>query len=102
MDGWEERRVTSLKKRLDYVLEALSALGTEPDGETADNIAAQLSIIEGAFRESADSPVCCFRLDAQSQFVCDCNGPLNRAEFMKKCRVCQAQIKQALSVLHFA
>ncbi|HMK93795.1 MAG TPA: hypothetical protein VK536_00190 [Candidatus Limnocylindrales bacterium] len=91
--------MTSIKKRLDYVLNELSNLDTEPDHETSDNVVAALSIIKEAFRESEQCPACCFTYDDRQRIVCDVNGPLPFKEFMKKCKVCQAQIKQALSLL---
>jgi hypothetical protein len=71
----------------------------EPDEKLSSSLATQLSIIKVAFKESDRYPVCCFTLDASSRIVCDANGPLEAEEFMKKCRVCQAQIKEALLVL---
>ena len=91
--------MTSIKKRLDYVLNELSVMDTEPNIEASSSVAAQLSIIKGAFKESDHCPVCCFDYDAKSRIVCDVNGPLSAEEFMKKCRICQAQIKQALLIL---
>lgn len=91
--------LTSIKKRLDYVLNELSNMDNEPDEQTSGNVVAELSIIKGAFKESDCSPVCCFTYDDCSRIVCDVNGPLSADEFMKKCRVCQAQIKQALLIL---
>ncbi len=91
--------MTSLKRRLDYVLSQLSQMDIEPDEEASGSVAAQLSIVRGAFKESQSYPVCCFRYDDQSRIICDSCGPLTIGEFMKKCRVCQAQIKEALSVL---
>jgi len=40
--------LTSIKKRLDYVLNELSLMGTEPNEKASSNVAAQLSIIKGA------------------------------------------------------
>jgi len=77
-------------------------MDTEPDLEASGNVAAQLSIIHSAFKESEDYPVCCFSYDAESRILCDSNGPLALAEFMKKCRVCQTQIKEALAQLRYA
>ncbi len=94
--------LTSLKKRLDYVLDELSRMDTEPDEEASSTVASQLSIVKNAFRESKNYPVCCFTYDAASRMVCDSNGPLTPEEFMKKCRVCQAQIKETLSILQNA
>lgn len=91
--------MTSLKKRLDNVLNELSSLDTEPDEEASGNVVAELSIIKGAFKESKRYPVCCFTYDASSRIVCDTCGPLASEAFMEKCRVCQAQIKEALSIL---
>ncbi len=94
--------MTSLKRRLDCVLDQLALLDTETDEETSSNIAAQISIIQGAFRESENCPICCFRYNTQRQVLCDCQGPLTIKEFMKKCRDCQAQIKETLVMLQIA
>lgn len=88
--------MTSIKRRLDYVLDEFSQLGSELDEKRSGSVAAQLAIIKGAFKESDRYPVCCFTLDDSSRFVCDVNGPLGAEEFMEKCRECQAQIKRAL------
>jgi hypothetical protein len=74
-------------------------MDSELNDEASGNVAAQLLIIKGGFKESDRYPVCCFTYDACSRIVCDVNGPLATEEFMKKCRECQAQIKQALAVL---
>jgi len=95
----EGEELTSIKKRLDYVLNQLSQMDSEPDQEASNNVVAELSIIKGAFKESDRYPVCCFKYDACSRIVCDVNGPLASEEFMKKCRQCQAQIKEALLIL---
>ena len=94
--------MTSLKKRLDNVLNELSRMDAEPDVETSNNVVAQLSIIKDAFKESERYPVCCFTYDACSRIVCDTCGPLASEAFMEKCRACQAQIKEALSILQNA
>jgi len=94
--------MNSLKKRLDNVLNELSSMKTEPDEETSGNVVAELSIIRGAFKESQLYPVCCFTYDAGARIVCDTCGPLASEAFMKKCRVYQKQIKEALSILHNA
>ncbi len=91
--------LTSIKKRLDHLLNQLSILGVEPDEEASSNAVAQLAIIAGAFKESAQFPVCCFSYDAQERILCDSNGPLGREQFMEKCAKCQAQIKMALEAL---
>ncbi len=91
--------LTSIRKRLDHVLNKLSSIGTEPDEETASNLAAQLSIIKEAFKESENYPTCCFKYDAHQKVVCDVHGPLSMKEFMQKCRQCQAGIKNALTYL---
>ena len=88
--------LTSLKKRLDHLLTELSCLGIEPNNEASNNVVAELSIIKGAFKESTRFPVCCFTYDANSRIGCDVNGPLKTEQFMDKCKLCQAQIKQAL------
>jgi hypothetical protein len=94
--------MTSLKKRLDNVLNELSTMDIEPNEEASGNVAAELSIIKGAFKESRLYPVCCFTYDAGSRIVCDTCGPLASEEFMEKCRACQAQIKEALAILQNA
>ena len=94
--------MTSLKKRLDNVLNELSRMDAEPDEETSNSVVAQLSIIKGAFKESERYPVCCFTYDSGSRIVCDTCGPLASEAFMEKCRACQAQIKEALSILQNA
>ena len=91
--------MTCIKKRLDYVLNELSTMDSKLNEEASGSVAAQLSIIKGAFKESDRYPVCCFTYDACSRIVCDVNGPLASEEFMEKCRRCQAQIKEALTVL---
>jgi hypothetical protein len=97
--GREGRGLSSLKKRLDNVLNELSNMDIEPDEEASGNVVAELSIIKGAFKESERYPVCCFTFDSSSRIVCDTCGPLPTESFMEKCRVCQAQIKEALSIL---
>ena len=74
-------------------------MDTEPNEKASSNVAAELSIIKGAFKESERFPVCCFTYDACSRIVCDVNGPLATEQFMNKCRICQAQIKEALLIL---
>ena len=74
-------------------------MGNEPNEEATKSVATQLSIIKGAFKESDRYPVCCFTYDKCSRIVCDVNGPLAVEEFMKKCRQCQAKIKEALLTL---
>lgn len=91
--------MTSIKKRLDYVLNELSVMDYVLDQEASGSVAAQLAIIKGAFKESDSYPVCCFTYDDCSRIVCDVCGPLATDEFMKKCKLCQAQIKEALTVL---
>jgi len=94
--------MTSLKKRLDHVLNELSVMDAELDEEASGNVATELSIIKGAFKESERYPVCCFTYDAGSRIVCDTCGPLGTEAFMEKCRTCQAQIKEALAILQNA
>lgn len=74
-------------------------MDSEPDEEASGSVAAQLSIIKGAFKECDHYPVCCFTYDSCQRIVCDVNGPLATEEFMKKCKQCQAQIKEALAYL---
>ena len=91
--------ITSIKRRLDHLIDQLSTMGAEPDPKAAGNAAAQLAIICGAFHESAKSPVCCFIYDSEKRIFCDSFGPLGQEEFMQKCTKCQSQIKQTLSLL---
>ena len=88
--------MTSVKKRLDYVLNELSAMGTEPDEKTSGNVVTQLAVIKSVFKESKNYPMCCFRYDADAKVICDVNGPLTMEEFMEKCRQCQATMKEVL------
>ncbi len=92
--------MTSVKKRLDRVLNELGTLGTEADETTAKNIIAQLQIVAGAYRETQTSPMCCFYYDANQNIACDVAGPLSPEEFMQTCKACQAQIKTVLSNLN--
>jgi len=77
-------------------------MDSELDEEAAGNVVAQLSIIQVAFKESEQYPVCCFRYDEESRVVCDSNGPMALSDFMNKCRGCQAKIKEALVQLRYA
>ncbi|MCW4047918.1 MAG: hypothetical protein NWE99_10250 [Candidatus Bathyarchaeota archaeon] len=92
-------KLTSIRRRLDNVLNKLSSMGTEPDEEASSNIAAQLSIIKTAFKESKSYPTCCFKYDVDQKVLCDVVGPLTMEEFMEQCRQCQAQIKSTLTHL---
>ena len=74
-------------------------MGTEPEIENANNVAAQLAIIKNAFKESETSPTCCFKYDANHNLLCDVIGPLNAEQFMKECRNCQSTIKNTLAHL---
>lgn len=74
-------------------------MGTQPDEKVSGNIAVELAIIKGAFKESSQFPVCCFTSCADDKIFCDMIGPFVIEEFMDKCRMCQAQIKTALMAL---
>ncbi len=88
--------MTSVKKRLDHVLNELDAMGTEVDEQAAKNVIAELAVIRGAYRETKCAPMCCFSYDAERKLLCDIAGPLEQKQFMEKCRECQAQIKNVL------
>jgi hypothetical protein len=88
--------VTSVKRRLDHVLNELEAMGTETNEETAKNVVTELKVMKGAYKETKQAPMCCFRYDAEQKIVCDVIGPLDLKQFMEKCRQCQTQIKTAL------
>jgi hypothetical protein len=88
--------VTSVKRRLDHVLNELDTIGTESDEVTAKNVIAELKVIKSAYKETKHAPMCCFRYDAQQRIVCDVTGPLDHEQFMEKCKQCQAQIKKVL------
>jgi hypothetical protein len=88
--------VTSVKKRLDHVIIELDTMGTENDEETAKNVIAELKVIKGAYKETKQAPMCCFRYDAEKKIICDVTGPLDKEQFMEKCQECQAQIKTVL------
>lgn len=88
--------VTSVKKRLDHVLVELDSMGTEIDEEAAKNVVAELEVIKGAYKETKNAPMCCFRYDTEKKIICDVNGPLKPEQFMEKCKECQIQIKNVL------
>ena len=88
--------MTSVKKRLDHVLNELDIMGTEINENAAKNVIAELLVINGAYKETKQAPMCCFRYDANSKIFCDVTGPLEHMEFMEKCKQCQAQIKTVL------
>jgi hypothetical protein len=67
-------------------------IGSDLDEETANNVVAQLYVINGAFRETERAPMCCFKYDAEKRVICDVIGPLPMDDFMKKCKQCQKQI----------
>ncbi len=94
--GTEGTALTSVRKRLDKVLNELSTMTVEPDEKASGNVAAELKVIKAAFKESEHYPVCCFRYDAANRIVCDFAGPLALEQFMKKCRECQTHIRGAL------
>jgi hypothetical protein len=91
--------VTSVRKRLDHVIEELSNLGSEPNEETANNIATEIEVIKGQYKDSERVPMCCFRFDSKQRVLCDAQGPLELNEFMTGCRNCQEKIKTVLSKL---
>jgi hypothetical protein len=74
-------------------------MGSTPQKKTTNNVATQLAIIKGAFKESQNSPACCFKYNADSTVECDVIGPLSIDDFMKRCRLCQAKIKETLTRL---
>jgi hypothetical protein len=88
--------MTSVKRRLDHVLNELDAMGTETNEETARNVITELKVIKSAYKETKQAPMCCFRYDGEQKILCDVTGPLEHKQFMEKCRLCQAQIKTAL------
>ena len=88
--------MTSVRKRLDHVLNELDAMGTETDEQTAKNVVTELTVIKGAYKETEHAPMCCFRYDAEQKIICDVTGPLEQKQFMEKCKECQAQIKTVL------
>ncbi len=88
--------MTSVRKRLDHVVDELNGMGTEPDEEASDNVIAELSVITAAYKESKSVPMCCFKYDVNSNVLCDVAGPLALEQFMEKCKQCQAQIKNVL------
>jgi hypothetical protein len=88
--------MTSVKKRLDHVLNELDSMGTTPDDAAANNVLAELAVIHGAYRETVRVPMCCFRCDTENKIACDVIGPLDKATFMEKCKRCQIEIKTML------
>ncbi len=91
--------MTSVRKRLDHVLIELNAMGTEANEEAARNVIAELAVIKGAYRETKNAPMCCFRYAGEQKILCDVTGPLEHERFMEKCRQCQAQIGHLLRSL---
>jgi len=91
--------VTSVRKRLDHVLNELDSLGIETNEETTKNVIAELKVINGAYRETKHAPMCCFRYDSQERIHCDVLGPFEHEQFMEKCKECQSQIKTVLTSL---
>lgn len=92
--------MTSVKKRLDHVLNELDQMGTETDEAAYRNVVAELKVIKGAYKETKHAPMCCFRYDSEQRIVCDVAGPLGHKEFMERCLECQAQIKTVLVKLN--
>jgi hypothetical protein len=88
--------VTSVIKRLDHIIVELDSMGTETDEETAKNVIAELKVIKGAYKETKQAPMCCFRYDGEKKILCDVTGPLGIEQFMEKCQECQAKIKNVL------
>ncbi len=91
--------MTSIKKRLDNVLNELDCIGIELDEEKAKNIMAQLRIVKGAYRQTQNAPMCCFHYDADQKLCCDMIGPLEKEAFMQECKACQAHIRDVLANL---
>jgi hypothetical protein len=90
------RDMTSVKKRLDHVLNEIDSMGTKPNMVAAKNVVAELKVIKGAYHETNRAPMCCFRCDNENNLACDFVGPLDKEHFMEKCRQCQTQIKTVL------
>lgn len=88
--------MTSVKKRLDHVLNELDKMGSEKDENTSRNVIAELKVIKSAYRETKQAPMCCFRYDSEQRIVCDVAGPLEHQQFMEKCLECQTEIKSLL------
>ncbi len=88
--------MTSIKKRLDHVLNELDSMGTENNEQAAKNVMAELKVIKSAYKETKHAPMCCFRYNAEQKIHCDVTGPLEHKQFMEKCRECQIQIKTVL------
>lgn len=72
--------MTSLKKRLENVLE-------------------ELTVIHEALKNSSHYPPCCLIIREDGRVGCDIIGPLNEKDFLKECRKCQEEIKNVLSNL---
>ena len=72
--------MTSLKKRLENVIE-------------------ELTVIYEALRNSSRYPPCCLVIHQDGKISCDILGPLDEKDFLKECRKCQEEIKRVLSNL---
>jgi hypothetical protein len=92
--------MTSVKKRIDHVLNELDSMGTNPETDAPTNVIAELTVIKGAYRETKLAPMCCFRFDADNKILCDVIGPLEKEQFMEKCKQCQSKIKNVLINLY--
>jgi len=93
------QKLTSVRKRLDHVLNELDLLSSEPNEKTVNNIIVELAIIKKAYKTSQQVPMCCFRYDTDRRVVCDVVGPLSSEQFMQECKRCQVQIKTLLAEL---
>lgn len=88
--------MTSLKKRLDTVLELALTRGAK-DGTYSANVNSELAIIRESLNRQGRFPSCCFTINADGEFYCDTVGPLAKEQFLDECESCQAWIKDTVA-----
>jgi len=79
---WEKSLVmTSLKKRLDNILNEISIIGRE-------------------INVSGHSPPCCLVFHENDRISCDVLGPLPKEQFFQECSKCKARIKRLVDCIN--
>lgn len=77
----EVSEMTSLKKRLDSILN-------------------EISTISKAIRVSGNSPPCCLVFHENDLISCDVLGPLPKDRFLSECSKCKARIKRLVDSIN--
>ena len=73
--------MTSLKKRL-------------------DNILNEISIINREINVSGQSPPCCLVFHKNDRISCDVLGPLPKEQFLQECSKCKASVKRLIDSIN--